>query len=241
MALAGTIYGQAPTPNPLGAALISSAQNLGNAQVEGQKIKRQQDEQLVTLTMNFLPKLANNPDLMQQFTSHPDFGRVLGAFNRVGLGSVFPRDPKTGGYSVAIPPDTLSLDQMVGQDIQSLHPGNDPTARQARIDAATNYKKFESPLTQVLKGAQAGAADASADNSAANAEKNKEEAEKLRLKNQQEQEDIARNKLRNTPYSGKEKKLAFDITDFKGIPFIKRVPKYRNEAEALRARLQQGQ
>lgn len=119
MGLNGVIYEQAPRPNPMGAALQQAGTAISEGYRQGRELQRQKDQQLVALTMQFLPRFADNPQMLQTFTNHPDFGNIMGAFSRVGMGNVFMRDPGTGSYKISIPPEQKSLEQLYAQAVQS--------------------------------------------------------------------------------------------------------------------------
>lgn len=112
MGLGGVIYGQTPRPNPVGAALQQAGTTIAEGYRQGKELQRSKDQQLVTLALQFLPRMADNPSMLQKFTEHPDFGMIMGAFQRTGLGSVFSRDPQTGSYSFNVPADDKTLEQM---------------------------------------------------------------------------------------------------------------------------------
>jgi len=119
MAFGNVIYEQAPAPNPMGAALTSAASEIGSGLKSAYEIRNQRDQQLVTVAMQLLPRLAENPKMLKQFTDHPDFAQhILPAFNRMRLGSVFTKNP-TGDWSLNIPADPKSLDQLAADKVQS--------------------------------------------------------------------------------------------------------------------------
>lgn len=110
MAFSQVIQEQPESPNPLGQAIERSAGTIGESMVRGADYKRQQSDKLVTMTMQFLPQLMDNPQMLKQFTGHPDFGPILAAFQKSGLGNVWSRDAATGSYKVNVPkarPTTL--------------------------------------------------------------------------------------------------------------------------------------
>lgn len=155
MALAGIIQQQAPQPNPMGQALVQGAQNIGNAAFQAAQIKQQKNEKLVTMALQFLPKLANDPTMLQQFTSHPDFAQILGAFNQVGLGSVFKYDPGSGAYNVSIPADIPSMEEEYTKMLNKRYTPGSPEWQKGVLD----YKSATSdPYTRAIKTQLADAA-----------------------------------------------------------------------------------
>lgn len=146
MGLQGTIYEQAPQANPLGTALAGAAKTIGDASAESAKIKYAQDERLATLAMSILPTIARNPESLKMFLNHPDFARIKGATTRMGIGGIFGTDPVTGAPTVNLPPEILSLDQMVGQyavkKSQGLATPEDTSAYETLVD----YKKKSDPM-----------------------------------------------------------------------------------------------
>lgn len=138
MGFSNVIYEQAPSPNPMGAALVSAAQDIGTGIKSAQEIRNQRDQQLVTVAMQMLPRMAENPEMLRQFTQHPDFQQhILPAFNRMKLGSVFTRDPQRNEWRLNIPPDKQSLDEILGGYVQ-----------QGKMDISEAYKlKSEASMT----------------------------------------------------------------------------------------------
>ena len=111
MAIAGYAPYQPPRPNAMGQAIVQGASNIGSSMYQAAQIKQQKQEKLVTMALQFLPKLANDPTMLAQFTGHQDFAQILGAFNQVGLGSVFKYDAGSGAYNVNIPADIPSMEE----------------------------------------------------------------------------------------------------------------------------------
>jgi hypothetical protein len=137
MAFSQVIYEQAPRTSTLGAAITQSAANIGGSIVEAAKIRREQNEKLVSLTLPFLPKLANNPELMAAFTSHPDFSRILGAYNNIGLSSVFKFDPSSGSYGVNLPPHIPSVEEGFVESLGQQYAPGSPEYYKALSEAYT--------------------------------------------------------------------------------------------------------
>lgn len=117
MPLGGVIYEQNPRPNPMGAAIQQAGAAIGEGYRQGKELQRTKDQQLVTMALQFLPRMADNPDMLRQFTGHKDFGNILGAFQRTGLGSVFTRSPQ-GSYTVNVPADQQTLEQMYASAVK---------------------------------------------------------------------------------------------------------------------------
>ena len=134
MALAGYAQQPPPSPNPMGQAIVQGAQNVGNSMYQAAQIKQQKQEKLVTLAMQFLPKLANNPEMLKQFTSHPDFAQILGAFNQTGLGSVFKYDAGSGSYNVNIPADIPSMEESYTQMLNKRYTPGSPEWQSGVLD-----------------------------------------------------------------------------------------------------------
>jgi len=117
MAFSQVIFQQAPRANTMGQAITQGAANIGGSLVQAAQLRRQQNEKLVQISMPFIQRLVNDPEQMSQFTSHPDFGRILGAYKSVGLGSVFKFDPSTGSYNVSLPPQIPGLEEAFVQNV----------------------------------------------------------------------------------------------------------------------------
>jgi hypothetical protein len=102
--------------------------------------KKQRDETLVKLALTFLPKMNDNPKMLAQFTSHPDFAEIRGAFERTGMSSVFARDPQTGGYKINIPSEDVTLDQLLTRTVRDRIQNGQLTDEQAQDTLMEAYQ-----------------------------------------------------------------------------------------------------
>lgn len=103
MALNMQFTDPAPRPNPVGQALQQAAASVGQGYVNAQTIQSERDQKLVSMVMQFLPNLIENPEALANFTKNSEFGLIRGALGRTGLGSIFSYNPTSGGYDINIP------------------------------------------------------------------------------------------------------------------------------------------